>query len=97
MSPLIVNSLRCVLPLLCLPPGLRQTHPASDLLASGLTLPSFCAPESVCVEASPMPDEKMLREKARAAVQSGKLPSRPPDRTWGAAVSARPVPCANCR
>ena len=30
-----------------------------------------------------MPDEKMLREKARAAVQSGKLPSRPSDRTWG--------------
>jgi hypothetical protein len=30
-----------------------------------------------------MPDEKMLREKARAVVESGKLPSRPPDRTWG--------------
>jgi hypothetical protein len=30
-----------------------------------------------------MPDEKMLREKARAAVQSGKPPSRSPDRTWG--------------
>jgi len=28
-------------------------------------------------------DEKMLREKARAVVQSGKLPSRRPDRTWG--------------
>jgi hypothetical protein len=30
-----------------------------------------------------MPDEPILREKARAAVQSGKLPSRRPDRTWG--------------
>jgi hypothetical protein len=30
-----------------------------------------------------MPDEKALREKARAVVQSGKLPSRRPDGTWG--------------
>jgi hypothetical protein len=30
-----------------------------------------------------MPDEKMLREKARAAVRDGKLPNHPPDRTWG--------------
>jgi hypothetical protein len=30
-----------------------------------------------------MPDEKILREKAREAVQSGKLPSRGPDRMWG--------------
>jgi hypothetical protein len=30
-----------------------------------------------------MPDEKMLRDKARAAVQDGKLPSRRPDGTWG--------------
>jgi hypothetical protein len=30
-----------------------------------------------------MPDESVIREKARAAVQSGKLPGRPPDRTWG--------------
>jgi hypothetical protein len=30
-----------------------------------------------------MPDEPILREKARATVQSGKLPGRPPDRTWG--------------
>ena len=29
-----------------------------------------------------MPDEA-LREKARAVVQSGKLPARAPDRTWG--------------
>ncbi len=31
-----------------------------------------------------MPDESILREKARVAVQSGKLPGRRPDRTWGA-------------
>ena len=30
-----------------------------------------------------MPDEAILREKARAAVRAGKLPSRRPDRTWG--------------
>ena len=30
-----------------------------------------------------MPDEKMLRDKARVVVQDGKLPSRRPDRTWG--------------
>ena len=30
-----------------------------------------------------MPDEKILREKARAVVRAGKLPSRRPDRTWG--------------
>jgi hypothetical protein len=41
-----------------------------------------------------MPDEKMLREKARAAVQSGKLPSRPPDRTWrGNGIGATCVVC----
>ena len=30
-----------------------------------------------------MPDEVLLREQAHAAIQSGKLPSRNPDRTWG--------------
>jgi hypothetical protein len=30
-----------------------------------------------------MPDEPILREKARAAILNGKLPSRRPDRTWG--------------
>ncbi|MGH7396042.1 MAG: hypothetical protein ACRELW_00735, partial [Candidatus Rokuibacteriota bacterium] len=30
-----------------------------------------------------MPDESILREKAREAIQSKKLPSRQPDRTWG--------------
>jgi hypothetical protein len=30
-----------------------------------------------------MPDEPILRAKARAAVQSGKMPARGPDRTWG--------------
>ena len=30
-----------------------------------------------------MADEPILREKARAVIQSGKLPSRAPDRTWG--------------
>ena len=30
-----------------------------------------------------MPDEEILREKARAAVMNGKLPARRPDRTWG--------------
>ena len=30
-----------------------------------------------------MPDEPILRQKAREAVQLGKLPARGPDRTWG--------------
>jgi hypothetical protein len=30
-----------------------------------------------------MPDEEILRDQARAVVQSGKLPARAPDRTWG--------------
>jgi hypothetical protein len=30
-----------------------------------------------------MPDEKILRETAAAAIRSGKVPSRAPDRTWG--------------
>jgi hypothetical protein len=30
-----------------------------------------------------MPDEARLRERARAAIQNGKIPSRQPDRTWG--------------
>ena len=31
-----------------------------------------------------MPDEPLLREKAREAIRSGKLPRRQPDRTFGA-------------
>jgi len=30
-----------------------------------------------------MPSEPRVREQARAAIQSGKMPSRDPDRTWG--------------
>jgi hypothetical protein len=30
-----------------------------------------------------MPNEQLLRAKAREAVERGKLPSRRPDRTWG--------------
>ena len=41
-----------------------------------------------------MPDEQILRGKAREVIQSGKLPSRPPDRTWGGpGVGA---PCTVC-
>ena len=35
------------------------------------------------VQGFKMPDEKILREKARAAVRDGKIPARRPDRTWG--------------
>ncbi len=45
-----------------------------------------------------MPDEAILREKARAAIQNGKLPRQRPDRTWGGpgvgaicSVCAKPV------
>ena len=30
-----------------------------------------------------MPDEPILRAKARETIRNGKLPSRRPDRTWG--------------
>jgi hypothetical protein len=41
-----------------------------------------------------MPDEEILREKARTVVRSGKLPARRPDRTWGGpGVGAQ---CAVC-
>jgi hypothetical protein len=41
-----------------------------------------------------MPDEKILREKARTSIRDGKLPSRAPDRSWGGpGVGA---PCAVC-
>jgi len=41
-----------------------------------------------------MPDEQILREKAREAVRNGKLPARRPDRTWGGpGVGA---PCTVC-
>ena len=41
-----------------------------------------------------MPDELILRQKAREVVRSGKLPSRAPDRTWGGpGVNAE---CAVC-
>ena len=39
-------------------------------------------------------DENSIREKARAVIQSSKLPGRSPDRTWGGpGVGA---PCAIC-
>ena len=41
-----------------------------------------------------MPDELILREKARAVLQAGKLPSRAPDRTWGGPGVG--VPCSVC-
>ena len=41
-----------------------------------------------------MPDEQILRGKAREVIESGKLPSGRPDRTWGGpGVGA---PCAVC-
>jgi hypothetical protein len=41
-----------------------------------------------------MPDEAVLRAKAREAIRTGKLPSRRPDRTWGGpGVGA---PCSVC-
>lgn len=41
-----------------------------------------------------MPDEAIARERARAAIQAGKIPLRRPDRTWGGpGVGA---PCAVC-
>jgi hypothetical protein len=41
-----------------------------------------------------MPDEPLLREKAREAIRSKKLPTRRPDRTFGGAGSG--APCSVC-
>jgi len=41
-----------------------------------------------------MPDELLLRQKAREAIRSGKLPRRQPDRTFGAPGSGES--CALC-
>ena len=41
-----------------------------------------------------MPDEAILREKAKAVIQSGKLPAHSPDRTWGGPEVG--APCAVC-
>jgi hypothetical protein len=41
-----------------------------------------------------MPDESLLRAKAREVIRTGKLPYRRPDRTWGGpGVGA---PCTIC-
>jgi len=41
-----------------------------------------------------MPDESILREKARETIRDGKLPARTPTRTWGGpGVGA---PCTIC-
>jgi hypothetical protein len=41
-----------------------------------------------------MSDEVIARERARAAIQSGKIPLRRPDRTWGGpGVGASCVVC----
>ena len=41
-----------------------------------------------------MPDEHVLRAKAREAIAGGKLPNRRPDRTWGGpGVGAACVVC----
>jgi hypothetical protein len=39
-------------------------------------------------------DDDGLRQKARAAIQSGRLPTRRPERTWGGRGSG--APCAIC-
>jgi hypothetical protein len=61
----------------CLPPGLWLTHAGVTPLGIWLRFSSALTSEPA------MPDEPRLREQARAAIQSGKLPSRAPDRTWG--------------
>jgi hypothetical protein len=70
-GPLVVRSRR-------LPAGLWLTHPGVTPLGIWLRPP----PQNPIHEPA-MPDEPRLREQARAATLSGKLPSRAPDRTWG--------------
>jgi hypothetical protein len=41
---------------------------------------------------SPVPDEAIFRQRAREAIRAQRLPSRPPDRTWGGNGSGEPCP-----
>jgi hypothetical protein len=41
-----------------------------------------------------MPDEPIFRQRAREAIRTGRLPSRPPDRTWGGNGAGEP--CSIC-
>jgi hypothetical protein len=41
-----------------------------------------------------MSDDRVLREKAREVIEAGKLPNRPPERTWGG--SGVGADCAIC-
>lgn len=41
-----------------------------------------------------MPDEPLLREQARVAIRSGRIPLRYPDRVWGGPGAGEP--CAIC-
>ena len=61
---------------------------------------SFNGADSAILPAA-MPDEPLLREKAREGITSGRLPRQPANRTWGGpgtggncAVCAKPVPAA---
>jgi hypothetical protein len=42
-----------------------------------------------------MPDEAVLRQKVRDALERGRLPARSPDRTWSAGAG-RGTACAVC-
>jgi len=62
--------------------------------ASGLTSLLLLARMSLCAARACQMDEKTVRETAREAIRSTRLPSRRPDRTWGGpGVGA---PCAVC-
>ena len=41
-----------------------------------------------------LPDEHILREKARAAIKEGRMPAIRPERTWGGPGTG--VPCSVC-
>jgi hypothetical protein len=62
----------------CLPSGSLIDAPGVPPVESG-SLP----PSENPIDEPAMPDESRLREQARAATLSGKLPSQTPNRTWG--------------
>jgi len=43
-----------------------------------------------------MPDESILRDRARQAVEQRKLPNRPPDRLWGGPGVGAPCVVCDC-
>jgi len=61
----------------------KRREQRREVLQDPVLLQLFAHPRWLRFDVSQMPDEKILRDKARAGVRDRRLPSRRPDRTWG--------------